>query len=54
MFKYRNKVTGKTVLVSSKIGGDWELVLESSPTEVKEDKPVEVEEKAKKKTTKKK
>lgn len=54
MFKYRNKVTGKTVLVSSKIGGDWELVSESSPTlEVEETKPVEVE-KSKKKTTKKK
>ena len=55
MRKYRNTKTGAVIVVSSLIGGDWELVSESSPKEeVKEEKPVEEEKpKAKPKAKKK-
>lgn len=53
MQTYRNKVTGKTVTVTSKLGGDWELITQSQPKkEVAENKP-EKEVKPIKKTKKK-
>lgn len=52
---YRNKKTGKIVTVLCEIGGDWELVTQSTPKVAeKPTKPEAKEEKPKAKTTTKK